>query len=199
MNRWVIVIAGAITLGLAAPALAVTNPCRPPGAKVTHETARLIVVRLRNNVTQVCDRRTRRTRRIDSVNGGAATVLAVAGRYVAFQLYVTDRDGVAVTVRLLDGVRRKVIAVHPAATGSHLAHQGRDNGVHDLALESGGDMAWISEPYSAPGLYEVWRASRDEESTLLEVSREILPRSLAMSGSYVYWDSTAGPRGGRVG
>jgi hypothetical protein len=194
VTRFVLTLISSIALIGSLPASAPAASCRPPGAKITHETARLIVVELRNRVTQVCDRKTRRTRRLDSTGGRAATVLAVADRYVAFQLYVTDRDGVAVTVRLLDGVRRKVVATHSAATGSHLEHQGNDPGVHDLALEPSGDMAWISEPYSAPGLYEVWKAARSEGSTLLEVSREILPESLALSGSWLYWNTTSGLR-----
>jgi hypothetical protein len=197
MSRWIPILAGAMALAWAVPAPAASSPCKPRGAKVVGESTRVLVVRLRNRITQVCDRRTGRTRRLDDTETSSAALLGVAGRYVAYELYVTGRDGVAVTVRLLDRVRS--VRTYQSATGSALEHQGTDRGVLDFELEPDGDMAWISEPWSAPGLFEVWSAPRGERATLVGEGRDIVPDSLARGGSWLYWSTNAGPRSARVG
>lgn len=168
------------------------SACRTKSARTLLATGQARVFQRRDRI-YACLYRGRRVFRIgarQSVGGGNARNLRLAGRFVA---YTPTLNGVKLTVRDLRSGR----VVHNEAaedlTSPALSF------LTDVKLRRTGAIAWIVErtpidvplrPYRMPGDtlpdYQVLRADRAGRA-LLDSGRDIAPGSLRLSGATVSW------------
>lgn len=154
-----------------------------------------------------CTGRTRRPVRVFycANDGCSVTDASLTGCYAAIgthEAYRSLGQG-ATSVRRVDFCRRRVVVV---AHASHV--QGKNGGgsaaVTDVAVKRNGSTAWIwgiqrldENRVVGPMSIEVEKLDTHGRAQL-DAAPDIDPRSLALSGSRLYWLKAGGPRTGRL-
>jgi hypothetical protein len=149
-------------------------------------------------VVYVCGYRTGRTRRLDrqvspqcsSLEGCEGTTqVALAGRYVAYDAFASDRNGATSALLVFDVVRRRpsVRWISPEPT----PEQPVRTTITDLVLTSRAELAWIttsSNRAQPPGEATQVLADTDGTNRVLDEGPSVDAGSLAMSAiARVYW------------
>lgn len=175
--------------------------CYPKGSKTLAQNERVRVFRKRRgpDVPYVCAFQTRRAFKLPSVENGLSAYgrFALAGKFVAFRFY--PACGLCVDesnhVEVFDAVRRR---------GRSIMLDDDDDGkvtrVTDIEVTGRGAVAWISRDLKTPADVFVQKAERGATTpTLLDSGTGIALRSLARSGSTLYWTKDGAPRSGVLG
>jgi hypothetical protein len=189
--------AGAVALGVMAlvgsPAVAVTRhlSCLPKHALSLVSTSELRVYELRGE-QYACNRVSGKTRKLDRRDSSKAYVFDVRGRYVAYELYVTERESSNILVRTLDTRRSRLIVTAEAFTGSARTGVAPVYSATAMQLGARGAVAWIT-PRVLDDQFEVRLASAQREQ-LLDVGEAIEGDSLAVGRRYIYWWNATGRR-----
>ena len=130
----------------------------------------------------------------DCFNAAEVQLTRFARRYLAVDTFSCGPGGTASTLdlrRTRDGRRvRRVAAAAPSGPGS-LAD------VTDLLLRGDGTMAWIVERRdspTSPPRYELRRSATGSASSVLAQGSDLVPGSLALAGSTLYWTQAGTPR-----
>ena len=156
-----------------------------------------------STVTSLCGRRAggRPVRMAISAVFSAGTLSfsleQLAGRFASVVTSSDDRGGFSQELEVYDLRRRcRTSLISPEQRGLF----------RDVALRSSGNIAWIQTAPSGPAppdeepaldSFEV-RARQGGKTVLLDAGREIGPRSLASSGSTLYWTNGTNARTARL-
>ena len=175
--------------------------CTPKGSKTLAQNERVRVYRKRRgpDVPYVCAFKTRRSTALPNNEPGVDgySRFALAGKFVAFGYY--PACGVCVDegnfVEVFDAVRRR---------GRSIKLDDDDDGkvtrVTDIEVTGRGAVAWISRDQRTATDVFVQKAERGvTTATLLDSGAGVALRSLARSGSTLYWTKDGAPRAATLG
>jgi hypothetical protein len=174
--------------------------CTPsPTKTVVRTSAAVRVLELQSGKTRVCSRTTWKSRVLDPDPSSQHSIIEdIRDRYVADQLFTTDRDGgFRVKVRVLDAARGRFVITRQAFTGSCCVYPATTHsteGVRSAALGSDGSLAWISSRLHGDPELEVRYAAAGRKTDLLDVDASIDPTSIAVGSRDVYWRHADGAR-----
>jgi hypothetical protein len=114
--------------------------------------------------------------------------LRLAGRFAAFGVTGSIKAlTLGSAVRVVDLRRRKRRDAAPRQNPFK---------TFDLELKRNGSVAWIAGPrpgFAATGPFQVFKTDASGRQLLLASGDDIDPRSLALSGSHVYWTQGGAP------
>jgi hypothetical protein len=111
--------------------------------------------------------------------------VGVAGKYAAYALYVTNRTGLAVSIRVIDAQRRRLVR-----TLSPDPEEIADVG--SLVVTPTAALAWIvSRPN---GVKSVWTAAPSLAPKLIATSGGIDAASLALGSGRIFWMQDGAPQ-----
>ena len=124
----------------------------------------------------------------------ATRTLRIAGRFVAFDSGGYDKNEPLIYLSVIDALSGKRVQAGEALAGGEEPPDGRaDKGITDIELRPNGSVAWIVQnPFRSPPLYEVNIIGKDVRNA--DLGDDIEPRSLALSGSTLYWTRGGVPR-----
>lgn len=111
--------------------------------------------------------------------------VAVAGRYVAYTLIITNRTGMAAGVAVVDARARRAVRRLPF-DGEEAADVG------SLVVTAAGTVAWIAE--RPTGLRRVWVARAKAVPAVVGEGSDIDGASLALGSGRVFWMQGDTPR-----
>jgi hypothetical protein len=199
-------VAAVSTFAMAGAASAGTprDRCASAGSRTlaANEHARVFVKR---RVVSACGYRTGRTRRLgrqvsaqcSGLEGCEGTTQVVlAGRYVAYDAFASDRNGATSALIVFDVVRRRqsVRWISPEPT----PQQPVRTTITDLVLTSRAELAWIatsSNRAQPPGEATQVMADTDGTDRVLDEGPSVDAGSLALSANArVYWTNAGQPR-----
>lgn len=151
-----------------------------------------------------CDRRSRRGFNLAKPFEGATFgQFEVSGRYVAYYTVKhlsRSQPSEAELVEVVKVRRRRSLSLHRFFYHSEYEIGSPSRaGISDLAVSPDGGVGWIARPPSVVGVgplevrYAAW-SNTGMFSCLLDASPDIVPDSLALSASDVYWQRPDGPR-----
>jgi hypothetical protein len=111
--------------------------------------------------------------------------VGVAGKYAAYALYVNNRTGLSVSIRVIDARRRRVVRTlspDPEVVGD----------VGDFVVAPTGAVAWIvARP---DGVKSVWTAVPSGAPKLIATSGGIDVASLALGSGRIFWMQDGAPQ-----
>jgi hypothetical protein len=111
--------------------------------------------------------------------------VAVAGKYAAYALYVTNRLGVANSVRVIDAQRRRVVRTLPPDSIDAAE-------VDSLVVTPTAALAWIVA--RRDGVKNVWTAAPSLAPKLIATSGGIDAASLALGFGRIFWMQDGAPQ-----
>jgi hypothetical protein len=191
MVRLSIVLALVLAVAPAADAAKQRKCPSPRGSVVANE--KLVVYSNRDSELVGCSYRTGRRFRLPVTEPGVDGYgpWAVAGRFVAFRH--TAACGVCVDensfVHVFDSVSRR-----ERFWRLDFDDDGVVANVTDIDVNRNGRVAWILRNRRAPEDIQVQTEGATETPTVLDSGADIAPRSLAISGSTVYWTKAGVPQ-----
>jgi len=207
-------LAGAllVTLLAAAPAPAASadsarrpSVCTPPGTRTLEASPRArVFTRGRESFSPVfaCHYRTGRRIRLgtqDCFDSRGVELPRLAGRFVAYALVTCHRAPTSeAVVRVRDLRSGRTIARADATTPLPAGSRPLVS-VTDLELKPNGSVAWIAQNSVAsatgttPERIEVRKLERRGRDVLLASGLGIVPASLALGGSTLYWTRDGAP------
>lgn len=140
-------------------------------------------------------RRARLLESSDPDGGGGVGQVRLTGWHVAFDYLVCSREGPCTgSVRVLDlrTGRTRRSSTLPSDPGNPFSGASEAT---DLEVTSAGSAAWIRPRRLATGIdLQVFKLEEHDAAVLLDQGTGIEPRSLAVSGSTVYWTDGGEPR-----
>jgi hypothetical protein len=202
MQRVVIValvLAAGLAVAAGAGAGAKARPCQPPHTRTVVANEQVRVYRTTRGADRLfgCSYKTGKRFRIAATEPGVDGYgpWALHGRFVAFGHYpacgvCADEGNFA--------VRWDAVARRERFWELDFDDDGKVTRVTDIVVNRRGRVAWIARDRRAPDDIQVQAESGGRAPAVLDSGADIAPRSLAISGSTLYWTKAGVPQSARL-
>jgi hypothetical protein len=122
------------------------------------------------------------------------TELTLAGNMLAFELYdftgssrYQSAEPSSYLIQVRDLKTHRLVHSVPTGTSAPPPSKVLGNGpAEGIVVKSNGSVAWIAVDGELPTTYQVWKIDKTGPH-LLDMGTQIVPHSIALAGSTVYW------------